>query len=72
MKYFTRTDRDTPKALICRSVLEEKTSGIKIKRNAFERRLDRGRIPHVKIGGRRFIPEDVMRELTDKEAALRK
>ena len=46
--------------------------GIKIKRNAFERRLDRGRVPHVKIGGRRFIHEDVLRELIDKEHSLKK
>ncbi|VVB98005.1 Helix-turn-helix domain protein [uncultured archaeon] len=46
-------------------------SGIGIKRNAFERRLDRNRIPHVKIAGRRFIPNDVLDELVDKEIALR-
>jgi hypothetical protein len=46
--------------------------GIKIKRNAFERRLDRGRVPHVKVGGRRFIHEDVLGELVDKEVSLRK
>lgn len=46
-------------------------SGIGIKRNAFERRLDRSRIPHVKIAGRRYIPMDVLDELTDKELALR-
>ncbi len=45
---------------------------IMIRRNAFERRLDRGRIPHVKIGGRRFIPHNVMKELITKELALRK
>ncbi len=44
--------------------------GIKIKRNAFERRLDRGRIPHEKVGGRRFIHEDVLRELIGKEQNL--
>ncbi|MCK4319621.1 hypothetical protein KAW38_03560 [Candidatus Micrarchaeota archaeon] len=46
--------------------------GIGIKRNAFERRLDRGRIPHLKIGGRRFIPNDVVKELIEKEVALRR
>ncbi|MEW5996703.1 MAG: hypothetical protein AB1657_03865 [Candidatus Micrarchaeota archaeon] len=46
--------------------------GVEIKRNAFERRLDRNRIPHVKIGGRRFIPHDVIDELADKELALSK
>lgn len=44
--------------------------GIKIKRNAFERRLDRNRIPHEKIGGRRVIHKDVMEELVQKELAL--
>lgn len=46
-------------------------NGIKIKRNAFERRLDRGRIPHVKVGGRRFIHDDVLSELVGKEQALK-
>jgi len=57
---------------VSQAIKELHKTGIKIKRNAFERRLDRGRIPHVKIGGRRFIHEDVMRELTEKESALRK
>lgn len=46
-------------------------SGIGIKRNAFERRLDRRRIPHSKIAGRRYIPIDVLNELVDKELALK-
>lgn len=41
--------------------------GVKIKRNAFERRLDRKRIPHVKIGGRRFIHKDVLDQLVKVE-----
>lgn len=45
---------------------------VSIKRNAFERRLDRNRIPHVKISGRRFIPREVVAELIDKELALRR
>jgi hypothetical protein len=49
-------------------VLQNK--GIKIRRNAFERRLDRSRIPHEKIGGRRVIARDVMDELVSKELAL--
>ncbi len=57
---------------VSQAIKELHKTGIRIKRNAFERRLDRGRIPHVKIGGRRFIHEDVMRELTEKESALRK
>lgn len=47
-------------------------NGVNIKRNAFERRLDRGRIPHYKVGGRRFVHEKVLRELIAKEIALRK
>ena len=46
--------------------------GIKIKRNAFERRLDRNRIPHEKIGGRRVIAKEVLDELISKELALSK
>ena len=46
--------------------------GIKIKRNAFERRLDRARIPHEKIGGRRVIAKEVLDELISKELALSK
>lgn len=46
--------------------------GIKIKRNAFERRLDRNRIPHEKIGGKRVIPKEVLEELIAKEIALSK
>ena len=57
---------------VSQAIRELHKSGIKIKRNAFERRLDRGRVPHVKIGGRRFIHEDILEELTDKELALRK
>lgn len=48
------------------------TRGVKIKRNAFERRLDRGRIPHEKIGGRRFIRKEVLNELIEKERARRR
>jgi len=57
---------------VSEAIRELHKTGIKIKRNAFERRLDRGRIPHVKVGGRRFIHEDVLRELLDKEVALRR
>jgi len=49
-----------------------RSNGINIKRNAFERRLDRGRIPHQKIGGRRFIHSKVLKELITKELMLRK
>ena len=54
------------------AIRELHKKGVEIKRNAFERRLDRNRIPHVKIGGRRFIPRDVIDELADKEIALSK
>ena len=57
---------------VSQAIKELHKGGIRIKRNAFERRLDRGRIPHVKIGGRRFIHEDVLRELVGKEVSLRK
>ncbi len=38
-------------------------AGIKIKRSTLERRLDRKRIPFVKIGGKRYIPNDVVEEV---------
>lgn len=50
------------------SVMSSK--GVKIKRNAFERRLDRNRIPHDKIGGKRVIAKEVLDELISKELAL--
>lgn len=57
---------------VSEAIKELHKSGIRIKRNAFERRLDRGRIPHEKIGGRRFIHQSVLGELVDKEVALKK
>ncbi|MDD5022702.1 MAG: hypothetical protein PHU63_00880 [Candidatus ainarchaeum sp.] len=45
--------------------------GIRIRRNAFERRLDRGRIPCTKVGGRRFIHHDVLEKLISLENDLR-
>jgi len=56
---------------VSQAVKELHKNGIRLKRNAFERRLDRGRIPHEKVGGRRFIHEEVLKELVDKEIALR-
>jgi hypothetical protein len=56
---------------VSQAISELHKNRIKINRNAFERRLDRGRIPHSKIGGRRFIHENVMAELIDKEKNLR-
>lgn len=52
------------------AVTEMVSRGIRIKRNAFERRLDRNRIPHEKIGGRRVIAREVLDELVSKELAL--
>ncbi len=52
------------------AVAEMSGRGIRIKRNAFERRLDRNRIPHEKIGGRRVIAKEVLEELVSKELAL--
>ncbi|MGB9719238.1 MAG: hypothetical protein ACPL06_01440 [Candidatus Anstonellales archaeon] len=57
---------------VSEALAELHRNNITIRRNAFERRLDRGRIPHVKIGGRRFIPHNVMKELISKELALRR
>lgn len=54
------------------AVVEMNRRGIPIKRNAFERRLDRNRIPHEKIGGRRVIAREVLDELVSKEIALSK
>ena len=52
--------------------LEEiKKAGIRLKRSTLERRLDRRRIPFVKIGGKRYIPHDVVEELINKELELR-
>ena len=41
--------------------------GGKIKRNAFERRVDRGIIPHIKVGGRRYIPKYVVEHIAELE-----
>lgn len=57
---------------VSEAIFELNKNDVSIKRNAFERRLDRGRVPHVKVGGRRFIHEEVLKELLDKEVALRK
>lgn len=57
---------------VSEAIKELHKNGIRIKRNAFERRLDRGRVPHEKIGGRRFIHQSVLGELVDKEVSLKK
>ncbi len=57
---------------VTQSIQQLHKAGIGIKRNAFERRLDRKRIPHVKIAGRRYLPIDVVDELVEKELALKK
>ena len=43
--------------------------GVKINKNAFERRLDRKRIPHAKIAGKRYIDRGVLDELASQELA---
>ncbi|PIZ99347.1 hypothetical protein COX84_01140 [Candidatus Micrarchaeota archaeon CG_4_10_14_0_2_um_filter_49_7] len=43
--------------------------GVKINKNAFERRLDRERIPHAKIAGKRYIDRGVLDELASQELA---
>ena len=57
---------------VTQALRELHENGINIKRNAFERRLDRGRIPHQKVGGRRFIHSKVLKELITKELTLKK
>ncbi len=42
-------------------------ANIRIKRNTLERRLDRRRIPFVKIGGKRYIPKEVVEDLIRRE-----
>ncbi|MEM3060109.1 MAG: hypothetical protein QXG33_00595 [Candidatus Anstonellales archaeon] len=54
------------------AVAKLQEAGVKIRRNAFERRLDRKRIPYEKIGRRRFIPKEILNELIEKELALTK
>jgi len=55
---------------VSQAISHLQSKGLKIRRNAFERRLDRNRIPHEKIGGRRVISKDVIEELATKEIAL--
>jgi len=55
---------------VSQAINQLQSKGLKIRRNAFERRLDRNRIPHEKIGGRRVIAKDVVDELALKELAL--
>ena len=45
-------------------------NGIKIRKNTFERRLDRGRIPFIKIGGKRFIHTEILGDVIEKEKKL--
>lgn len=49
-----------------------KKAGIKMKRNSFERRVDRGRIPSLKVGGKRYIPKEAIDKLIDIELERRK
>lgn len=46
---------------------ELRKAGINLRRNAFERRLDRKRIPSVKIAGRRYIHKEVLKKVIEKE-----
>ncbi|MEM4367140.1 MAG: hypothetical protein QW035_03350 [Candidatus Anstonellales archaeon] len=46
-------------------------AGLKISSNAFERRLDRGRIPFIKIGGKRYIHKSVLNEMITQEIQKR-
>lgn len=57
---------------VTEAINELSKNGVKINRNAFERRLDRGRIPHYKIGGRRFIPKEVFQEVLNREMERRR
>ncbi len=57
---------------VTQALKELHKNGINIKRNAFERRLDRGRVPHQKVGGRRFIHSKVLKELITKEIVLKR
>jgi hypothetical protein len=56
---------------VSQAIAKVSKAGLSIRRNAFERRLDRNRIPHIKISGRRYIPMDVLDELVEKEQTLR-
>ncbi len=60
--YYTLTD-------LARELNKElKKRGVKtIRRNALERRLDRNRIPYEKIGGKRYIPKTILKDLVAKE-----
>ncbi len=44
-----------------------KNYGINIRRNTFERRVDRNVIPHIKLGGKRYIHKDVLDQLIKAE-----
>jgi hypothetical protein len=52
---------------VSQALEEMKKAGIDIKRNTLERRLDRGRVPFIKIGGKRYIPKDVLYQLIEQE-----
>ncbi len=52
---------------VTQALAELSARGVHIRRNAFERRLDRGRIPFVKIGGKRYIPREVIDQLVEQE-----
>ncbi len=54
---------------VAQAVDELRKHGINIRRNAFERRLDRRCIPFVKVGGKRYIAKEVMDQLIEQELA---
>ncbi len=47
-------------------------AGINITRNSFERRVDRGRVPSIKVGGKRYIPKEAVEKLIQIELERRK
>jgi hypothetical protein len=55
---------------VAEAIQKMHSSSIKIRKNTFERRLDRGRIPFIKIGGKRYIHSEILGEVIDKERKL--
>jgi hypothetical protein len=55
---------------VAESIEKMHASSIKIRKNTFERRLDRGRIPFIKIGGKRYIHSEILNEVIEKEKKL--
>jgi hypothetical protein len=55
---------------VAEAIQKMHSGGIKIRKNTFERRLDRGRIPFIKIGGKRYIHSEILGEVIEKEKKL--